>query len=81
MCATAPLASRVCRPADLDTPHQRSLAALPLCLLARPPTHPPTNPATRLRRYGAPPLELIRACLRRGLWQLRGNKDMHIGRL
>ena len=32
-------------------------------------------------KYGAGPLELARACLRRGVWQLSGLKDMHIGRL
>lgn len=32
-------------------------------------------------KYGAGRIELARACLRRGLWQLHGNLPMHMGRL
>lgn len=32
-------------------------------------------------KYGAGPVALARACLRRGLWQLHGNLPMHMGRL
>ncbi|PSC69400.1 Pleiotropic drug resistance 1 [Micractinium conductrix] len=39
------------------------------------------DPALVKTRYGASLGELTRACLRRGLWLLGGNKEMHIGRL